>query len=158
MAEVHLRRVTRENFDECVGLQVEAEQAGFVATNTQSLAQAFVDSNLFPFAIYDAVACGHGEPEVPMIGFAMTEMVAGVGFIMRLMIDKKYQRQGYGRAATLELIRRLKLNPEVELIATSYRKENTAAAKLYQALGFRAWNISWAISHPTEIYVKLEDS
>ncbi len=86
----------------------------------------------------------------------MYEIAAGVGFIIRLMVDKKYQRQGYGRATMLEVIRRLKLCPDVEIIATSYRKENEIAAKLYQSLGFRQWDIAYAISHPTEEYVKLE--
>lgn len=78
-------------------------------------------------------------------------------FIMRLMIDEKYQGQGYGRATILEVVRRLKLHPDVEIIATSYRKGNKIAASLYQSLGFRQWSISYAISHPTEVYVKLED-
>ncbi|WP_322734948.1 GNAT family N-acetyltransferase [Nostoc sp. DedQUE12b] len=128
-----------------------------MATSTQSLAEAYVDPNLFPLAVYDAAACGYEQPEVPMIGFTMYEIVAGVGFIMRLMIDYKYQRQGYGRATMIEVIRRLKLCPDVEIIATSYRKENEIAAKLYQSLGFRQWDISYAVSHPTEMYVKLED-
>jgi diamine N-acetyltransferase len=57
----------------------------------------------------------------------------------------------------LEVIRRLKLCPDVEVIATSYRKENQVAANLYQSLGFREWDIKYAISHPTEVYVKLEE-
>ncbi|MEH2346682.1 MAG: hypothetical protein V7K55_01525 [Nostoc sp.] len=57
----------------------------------------------------------------------------------------------------LEMIRRLKLCPDVEMIATSYRKDNEAAANLYQSLGFKEWGISFAISHPTEVYVKLEE-
>ena len=88
--------------------------------------------------------------------FTMYEIVAGVGFIMRLMIDKKYQRQGYGRATMIEVIRRLKLYPDVEIIATSYRQENEIAAKLYQSLGFIAWDIAWAKSHPTEFVKQLD--
>ncbi|HEY9799239.1 MAG TPA: hypothetical protein V6D25_02685 [Leptolyngbyaceae cyanobacterium] len=42
----------------------------------------------------------------------------------------------------LEVIRCLKLCPDVEIIATSYRKENEAAAKLYQSLGFKQWEFS----------------
>lgn len=72
---------------------------------------------------------------------------------MRLMIDRKHQRRGYGRATMLEVIRRLKLCPEVEIIATSYRKENEVAAKLYQSLGFIRWDIAYAQAHPTEFYV-----
>jgi diamine N-acetyltransferase len=154
--KVHLRRVARENFRECLNLQVSESQTGLVATPTQSLAEAYVDPNLFPLAVYDAVACGYEQPEVPMIGFTMYEITAGVGFIMRLMVDKKYQGQGYGRATLIEVIRRLKLCPDVEIIATSYRHENEIAAKLYQSLGFQRWEISYAISHPTEMYVKLE--
>lgn len=156
--KVHLRRVTRENFRECLNLQVAESQKNFVATTTESLAEAYVNPNLFPLAVYDVSACGYEQPEVPMIGFTMYEIVAGVGFIMRLIIDRKYQRQGYGRATTIEVIRRLKLSPEVEIIATSHLKENKIAARLYQSLGFQPWNISWAISHPTEVYLKLESS
>jgi diamine N-acetyltransferase len=56
-----------------------------------------------------------------MVGFTMYEITAGVGFILRLTIDRKYQRQGYGQAAILEVIRHLNLYPEVELIARSYQ-------------------------------------
>lgn len=57
----------------------------------------------------------------------------------------------------VEVIRRLKLYPDVEIIATSYRKENEIAAKLYQSLGFALWDIAWAKSHPTEVFVKLQE-
>ncbi|MGH8057144.1 MAG: GNAT family N-acetyltransferase [Candidatus Entotheonellia bacterium] len=59
--------------------------------------------------IYDRAARGYPTPTVPMMGFVMYEVTCGVGFILRLMIDRKYQRQGYGRAALVEVIRRLKL-------------------------------------------------
>lgn len=156
MAKVHLRQVTRENFDECLNLQVAQSQKDFIATNIESLARAYVNPNLFPLAVYDAAARGYEEPNMPAIGFTMYEIVAGVGFIMRLMIDEKYQGRGYGRAAVIEVIRRLKLCPDVEIVATSYRKENEIAARLYRSLGFRRWDISFAISHPTEVFVKLD--
>lgn len=157
MVEVHLRKITKDNFKECLALNVQDSQKNLVATNAKSLAQAYVDFNLFPLAIYDAAACGYEKPEVPMVGFTMYEVVAGIGFIMRLMIDEKHQGQGYGKATMIEVIRRLKLCPDVEIIASSYRKENKIAAKLYWNIGFRQWNISYARSHPTEMYVKLED-
>jgi len=121
------------------------------------LAEAYVDPNLFPLAVYDAAACGYEQPEVPMIGFTMYEIVMGVGFIMRLMIDHKYQCQGYGRATMIEVIRRLKLHPDVEIIETSYQEKNEVAAGLYRSLGFRQWDTSDAEPDPTEVYVKLED-
>lgn len=155
VVKVHLRRLTKDNLRECLDLQVSDSQKSLVATTAQSLAEAYVDANLVPLAIYDAAACGYEKPEVPMIGFTMYEIVAGVGFIMRLMIDQKYQRQEYGRAAMTEVIRRLKLYADVEIIATSYRKENQIAIRLYQSLGFTLWDIAWTESHPTEFFVKL---
>ena len=156
MVKIHLRKVTKENLEECLALQVKDSQRNLVATTAKSLAQAYVDPNLFPLAVYDAAACGYEQPEVPVIGFTMYEIVAGVGFIMRLIIEQQYQGQGYGQATIIEVIRRLKLCPDVEIIATSYRKENKIAAQLYRNMGFQQWNISYAISHPTEIYMKLE--
>lgn len=73
------------------------------------------------------------------------------------MIDRKYQRQGYGRAAMLEVIRRLKLHPDVELIATSYQRGNETASKLYRNLGFVDWNIAWAMDHQSDIFLRLNE-
>ena len=85
----------------------------------------------------------------------MYELVAGVGFIMRLMISHEHQRRGYGHAAMVEVIRRLRLHPEVELIATSYKRGNEAAERLYSNLGFVPWEIEWAQQNKTEKYVRL---
>lgn len=155
MAKVHLRKVTLDNFRECISLEVEESQKGLVASNVKSLAEAYVNPNLFPLAIYDAKVAGWEQPQLAMVGFTMYEITAGVGFILRLMIDHKYQRQGYGRAAMLEVIRRLKLHPEVELIATSHQTANEVASKLYRSLGFLDWDIEWARQHKSEIFLKL---
>src|SRR5262245_16397511 len=99
------------------------------------------------------MAWGFEKLEVPMVGFTMYELSAGVGIIRRLMIDQRFQGRGYGRAAMLEVIRRLKLHPEVGMIATRHRRENEAAAKLYGSLGFVEWTIRWAQGHPSEVYL-----
>ncbi len=156
LPNVHLRDVTLDNFHECISLEVEESQKGFVASNVKSLAEAKVNPNLFPLAIYDAVVMGYEKPHLPMVGFTMYEIVAGVGFILRLMIDSKYQRTGYGRAAIQEVIRRLMLYPEVELIATSYHRAHKTASKLYRSLGFVDWDIEWAKNHQSDIFLKLD--
>ena len=155
MPNVHLRSVVLDNFYECISLEVDESQKGFVASNVKSLAEAKVNPNLFPLAIYDAAVLGYEKPHLPMVGFTMYEIVAGVGFILRLMIDSKYQRKGYGRAAMQEVIRRLKLYPEIELIATSYQRGNETASKLYRSLGFINWDIEWAKNHQSDIFLKL---
>ena len=99
MAEVHLRRITADNEQECLGLRVDDAQARFVATNAQSLAQARANPGLVPLAVYDRAARGYPQPRVPMVGFVMYEIDCGVGLILRLMIDRAHQQKGYGRAA-----------------------------------------------------------
>lgn len=158
MAAVHLRPVTLDNYVECLNLRVDDTQTQLVATNAKSLAEAKVNPTLVPLAIYDQAACGYPQPTVPMVGFTMYELTCGVGFILRLMIDQRYQRQGYGRAAMVEVIRRLRLYPEVEMIATSHRHGNTMAARLYQSLGFVPWEIVGVENHnPEEIFLRLPD-
>ena len=70
------------------------------------------------------------------------------------MIDKSHQRKGYGKAAMLEVIRRLRLHPDVEMIATSHQRDNEAAANLYRGLGFTEWDEEW-LKSDTEVFLKL---
>lgn len=93
----------------------------------------------------------------PMLGFAMYEMSAGVGFILRLIIDHRFQAKGCGKAAMREVIRRLRLCPEAEIIATSYKRSNTAAAQLCAGLGFAPWGIAYAHDNAEEVFVKLPE-
>jgi len=155
MTKVSLRPITKENFNECVSLEVAEHQKELVATNVQSLAEAYVNPTLHPFGIYDASAHCKKNPDI--VGFTMYELAAAVGFILRLMVDEKYQRKGYGRAAMLEVIRRLKLHPEVEIIATSHLRKNKVAARLYESLGFVDWETEWAKDLPHERYMILKE-
>ncbi len=36
-------------------------------------------------------------------------------------------------------------------------KNRAVTVKLYQSLGFAPWDIEWAKSHPSEVYVKLQE-
>ncbi len=155
MSEVHLRPVTLANYRECLALQVDDAQAGLVASNAKSLAEAYVNPDLTPLAVYDVAARGYEEPPTPMVGFTMIEVAAGVGVINRLMIDRAHQRRGYGRATMTEVIRRLRLSPEAEIIATSHRRENAAAARLYAGLGFVPWDVAYATADAEEVYLRL---
>ena len=154
---VNLQPVVTENFEECLALDVAPAQRDFVAANVKSLAEAYVDPTLTPLAVYDYEALGHLPPQIdtPMRGFVMYEIKGGVGFILRVMVDVRFQGQGYGRAAVVEVIDRLRQHPEVQLIATSHRAENEASAALFRSLGFIAWDISWAAQHEGEVYLVL---
>src|SRR5262245_54455276 len=155
MAEVHLRRITAENEKDCLELRVDDAQARFIATNAKSLAQARANPGLVPLAIYDRAARGYLQPRDPMIGFVMYELDWGVGSILRLLIDRAPQPKGYGRATLVEVIRRLRLEPEVELIVISHRHDNAVAAALFRSVGFVPWELEGILLTPGEVYLRL---
>lgn len=142
---VEFRKITEDNFEECVSLRVHERQQNYVATNLISLAQAWLSiSNNYcvpmPFAIYD------GDT---MVGFIMMSYhptpESGddpygepVYSIWRLMIDIGYQQMGYGRQAVKRAVELLQAKPcgPANKIALSYEPDNHIARKLYSELGF----------------------
>ena len=127
---ISLREITPENFNECVNLKVGDAQKKFVASNVYSIAQSKIYPTHLPFAVYD------GEEMVGFVlyGFDVEEERFYLG---RLMIDEKFQGKGYGRAATMEVIERLKQVEDCKEIYLSFVPENKNAEKLYESIGFK---------------------
>ena len=128
--EITLRPINRSNWLECIALQVDDDQKAFVAPNIYSLAEAKVNPSFVPLGIYlDDV----------MVGFTMYGIDTDDGkyWILRLMIDKKYQHTGYGKTAMLRVIDTLKEKKDCHNITLGHRPENHIADKLYTNLGFR---------------------
>jgi diamine N-acetyltransferase len=127
--KIELREITMSNFRECIDLTVRDDQRHLVATNLYSLAEAKADGVSSPFAIY----CG----EV-MVGFTMYwfDALTGTGHIDRLMIDRQHQGYGYGKAAMLEVINRLRNTTGCYKLRISFEPSNTVAESLYSSLGF----------------------
>jgi diamine N-acetyltransferase len=73
-----------------------------------------------------------------VVGFVMlgVDSTDGGYWIGGLIIDRRYQRRGYGRAAVLELLERAALAGHRE--AASYDPQNRGARSLYANLGFVA--------------------
>src|SRR5579884_3211055 len=120
MPEVTLREITRDNFRECLGLQVDDHQRTFVASNAYSLAEAAYEPAVLPLAIYA------GDT---MVGFVMytVQPIEGRYWVMRVMVDGHYQHQGYGRAAMKQLIERMRAIPGCEQIYLDFEKGNLPA-------------------------------
>ena len=154
MPKVTLRRLTGPDYEPVMALRPRPEQDHLVASVQTSLAEVDANDALTAFAVYDESQLGLPEPDRPPVGFAVTEVVASVGFILRLLIDAEHQRHGYGRAAMAELVRRLRLDPDVELVATSHRAENRAMAHMCSQLGFEPWETPFA-PPPGETYLCL---
>jgi diamine N-acetyltransferase len=89
-----------------------------------------------------------------MVGFVM------LGFyekkqmdIWRFMIDERYQKKGYGKAALTLAIEYLRREFNVSEIFLSFVPDNTAAEKLYESAGFRKTGES---DDDGEIIMRLE--
>jgi diamine N-acetyltransferase len=130
---IRLERLTQANWQKVITLDIADEQRRFLETSSVLYAVAEVqfhptyrayaicdDETAVGFAIY-----GH-LPEDPL-----------KWWIPLLIVDRRYQSKGYGRAA-MEII--LKSAQEAASgcreIALSYKPENTLAERLYLSLGF----------------------
>jgi diamine N-acetyltransferase len=127
---LQLHKISRGNLLECIGLHTRDDQKEFVASNVFSIAQAYVEPTWVPLAIY---------ADEMMVGFVMygREVETGFDWIIRLMIDARYQGRGYGRATMLELLATLRQSPDSKGIKISYSPQNETAERLYAQLGFR---------------------
>jgi diamine N-acetyltransferase len=125
-----LREITRETWEQCVRLRVAPEQESFVASNAVSLAQSKYEAEWIPLALYD---------DDEMVGFVMygVSRDEGTYWILRVMVDRRFQGRGYGHAAMELLLARLRAMPGCEQVAISYEPENEVARRLYASVGFR---------------------
>lgn len=163
MANVELRKITPDNEDAVVWeMTLEDNQQDFVATNAESLAQAYVQLTnggfVQPWAIY-----ADGVP----VGFIMYNYVIDDDedawpnnnyYIWRLLIDKEHQGKGYGKAAVALVVAevRAKLPAEpADYIYMSYVPGNTATIKTFAANGFELTDIHYADPAETEKVMRL---
>jgi diamine N-acetyltransferase len=107
-------------------LTVSPEQEGLVWPNANSIAEFHFKPSYVPLIIY------HDET---MVGFTMYNSADYM--IARLMIDQRYQRRGYGRAAMQLLFERLEREYAHPTISVSFVPGNTAAEQFYLTLGFQ---------------------
>ena len=151
MDNITLEKITYKNYIRVIWkLKVSRKQSSFVASNNNSLAEAYVAITngqvALPFAI-----CKNNKP----IGFLMigyganeddyegedprfVEMAKKSYCLWRFMIDKRYQNKGYGRRAmelALDYVRTFPAG-KAETVWLSYEPENEVAKKLYASFGF----------------------
>ncbi len=141
---IHLRPITRENWFECIKLKPAADQQNFVASNAISLAEAYVEPWWRPCAVYadqtmvGFVMYGRWPSDLPApLADEEEERLPGIDYILSFMIDERHQGRGYGRAALIATIRRIKALPDTHTICLSYEPENSVAARLYASGGFK---------------------
>ena len=133
-SRVHLREITDDNRDAVRALRVRGHQKRFVDSVSKSLKEAAKTPEDNPW--YRAVYRGD-EP----VGFVMLSWkppagpFAGMHFLWRLLIDKRYQRFGIGREAMTLVIDLVRADGGTQLL-TSYEPGEGEPWPFYRGLGF----------------------
>lgn len=125
-----LVEINAENWYECCQLEVSTEQAEYIESNAISIAQSKFEPSLKPYAIY---------VEEKVVGFLMynsvQEEIDGY-WVYRIMVDKKFQGKGIGKAASKLMITEMAKLLNAKKIVVGYHPENLGAHHLYSSLGF----------------------
>lgn len=127
---VELREITTSNFDDIIALQVAEGQRELVASNVESIAQAWVQPGCIPLAIY------HEETPVGFIMYCI-DPDDGEYWLYRFMVDVKYQGQGFGRSALTQVLDCIKADKSRSRIFLGVEPSGGASLALYQSMGFR---------------------
>lgn len=141
---ITLKEITNRNVIQVCKLQVETFQTEFVAPNLYSLAEAYATRNegnhALPLAAYDGdtlvgfVMIGKGtvgdENEPPLVRENYS--------LWRLMVDRNYQRRGYGVQILNAVLALVKTFPygKADYLWTSYDPDNERAREIYLRFGF----------------------
>lgn len=128
--DVSLREITKETVREITCLKVSPEQERFVATNAESIAEAYFSPDTAWFrAIY--------ADDTP-VGFLMLEDNAAAKeySLWRFMIDARYQRKGIGQKALELLFEHVKTRPGATALTTSCVPGKGSPGPFYETMGF----------------------
>ena len=140
---IKLQKITWDNWEECMRLEVTEEQDNYIASNMYSLAQSYVAQLNDELPPMTYAICNDDV----LIGFTMFGYDTAdenehdnepCYFIARFMIDKRHQNKGFGKQAMVEVLEYIKSYPQgaAASVYLSYEPSNVVAQKLYKSLGF----------------------
>ncbi|NLN46791.1 MAG: GNAT family N-acetyltransferase [Clostridiaceae bacterium] len=125
-----LRPIDADNFWDIIGLEVADGQQDYVLSNAVSIAQARVQPECVPLAIYN------GNTPVGFVMYCL-DRDDGEYWIYRLMIDQEHQRKGLAKTAMRHVLREIALDRARDKVYLGVRQDNDNAVELYHKLGFR---------------------
>ena len=131
---VSLRPLTESNRQAVEALRVSPDQEPFVSTVAESLREAaeHPDAHALYWAVYD--------DDTP-VGFVMiADEVDNPDYIphylWKLLIDERYQRQGFGTATLDLIVEYFRGRPGVEVLNTSAGRGDGSPIGFYEGYGF----------------------
>lgn len=130
---IHLEPVTEKNWQEAVRLSVSKEQQAFLDSPVGIIARGYVyrDNNAKVLAIYSGST---------LIGIAMVRNLdedPACYDLQQLMIDKRFQRQGYGAQALRCILLALHQERAYDCVEVCVHQNNSPALRLFQSAGFQ---------------------
>lgn len=136
---VTLRPITSDDRQAVEDLRVLPEQENFVDGVRRSLDEAAAKPDARPW--HRSVYAG----EVP-VGFVMLADGVPPGnsdipwryYLWRFLIDARFQRRGYGRAALDQVVAYLRTRPDADLLVTSVVPGDGSPLNFYLQYGFKA--------------------
>ncbi len=128
-ARISLREVTAETVRTVCDLSVAPDQRRLVASNAESIAEAYFTEEAWFRAVY--------ADETP-VGFLMLhdDLEKPSYYLWRFMIAEEHQGKGYGRRAMELLIEHVKTRPMAEELLLSYVPGEASPEGFYRRLGF----------------------
>jgi len=137
MMTISLRKIDDANRSVVLALSVAPDQEAYVGTVSSALedAEAYPQASPWYRAIY---------VEDTPVGFVMISWnvvpkppeIFGPWFLWKLLIDTRYQHNGYGRATVNRIAELVQAEGGVELL-TSYVEGENEPWPFYERLGFR---------------------
>lgn len=130
---ITLDEISGSNIHAVLALEVsEAQKPYYPRSNAYSIAEG-----LFPpdnDTVWMKAICNDGKP----VGFMMTSEAPDVGdyFLWRMMIDERYQREGYGAQAMKLFINRIRNTANPRVVLLSHLRDNESAGRFYRSFGF----------------------
>lgn len=130
-----LKEINNQNWLDIIRLSSAEDQRNKVfektiASNCLSLAQASIEKNWTAKAIYQ------GDTPIGFTMYGYSDELSGYE-ICRIMIDYKYQGNGYGKQALVLVIEEMVNQFKCDEILITFVPENEIAKQLYTSLGFK---------------------
>ena len=129
---IRLTDITEDNWLEAASLSVREDQKGYLAPAVGILARGYVyrHCNGRVFAI---------EHDGEIVGLALVREFTDepLGYdLQQFMIDRRFQGLGYGEQALRLILEELRRERHYDHVEVCVKKEDTAAIRLYEKLGF----------------------
>ncbi len=126
---VTIRKINPEGY--VTDLAVSSEQKHFVHSAERMLVDVKEDAELHA-SLFEILA---DELPVGLVYYAdLPEL--NVYNLCQFFIDKRYQGKGYGKAALLLILGKMREEGRYNRVSVTYQERNVAAMRLYESVGF----------------------